>query len=99
VTDEPAVRGGIEGYPTGLTWYQHHRAARVIASAATDATDCAMLLAVLGIHPGDGFQDSSPAGVADLARSGSTPEAVGLGVGAAESGVRRRRKIARWTRD
>jgi hypothetical protein len=59
MTDEPTPRGGIEGFPTGLSWYQHHRAARVVASASTDATDCALLLAALGIHPGDGLRISS----------------------------------------
>ena len=61
MTNEPAPRGGIEGFPTGLSWYQHHRAARVVASASTDATDCALLLAVLGIHPGDGLPVPPPA--------------------------------------
>src|SRR5256885_12289748 len=56
MTDDPAPRGGIAGFPTGLTWYQHHRAARVVASASTDAADCALLLAALGIHPGDGLR-------------------------------------------
>jgi len=56
--EEPTARGGIEGYPTGLTWNQHHRAARLVASASTDAVDCAQLLAALGIHPADGL--SSP---------------------------------------
>lgn len=55
MTDEPTPHGGIPGFPTGLTWYQHHRAARAVASASTDATDCALLLAALGIHPGDGL--------------------------------------------
>jgi hypothetical protein len=85
VTDNPAIRGGIEGYPTGLTWYQHHRVARVVASASTDATDCALLLAALGIHPADGVEVSDPRQDAAL--------------GAEESGVRRKRKSARWTRD
>ena len=85
MTDEPTVRGGIEGYPTGLTWYQHHRVARVVASASTDARDCALLLAALGIHPADGVEVTEP-----------RPDAV---LGTEESGVRRKRKSARWTRD
>jgi hypothetical protein len=85
VTDETAVRGGIEGYPTGLTWYQHHRVARVVASASTDARDCALLLAALGVHPADGIEVTEPHRDAIL--------------GAEESGLRRKRKSARWTRD
>jgi hypothetical protein len=68
VTDEPIARGGIEGFPTGLNWYQHHRVARVVASASSDATDCALLLAALGIHPADGLRvASSMTTIADLA--------------------------------
>jgi hypothetical protein len=40
-------------FPTGL------RAARVVASASTEATDCALLFAALVIHPGDGLRISS----------------------------------------
>lgn len=85
MTDEAAVRGGIDGYPTGLTWYQHHRVARVVASASTDASDCALLLAALGIHPADGVEVTEPRTDAVL--------------GTDESGVRRKRRSARWTRD
>jgi hypothetical protein len=59
MTDEPAERAGIEGFPTGLSWHQQHRVARVVASAATDAADCALLLAALGIHPADGLSPAS----------------------------------------
>jgi hypothetical protein len=70
VTDEPTARGGIEGFPTGLTWQQHHRVARVVASASTDAMDCALLLAALGIHPADGLRvSSSMTPIADLAHA------------------------------
>ncbi len=55
MTDEPTERAGIEGFPTGLSWLQQHRVARVVASASIDAADCALLLAVLGIHPADGL--------------------------------------------
>lgn len=55
MTDEPTAHGGIDGFPTGLSWYQHHRVARVVASASIDAADCALLLAALGIHPADGL--------------------------------------------
>jgi hypothetical protein len=37
--------------PFGLSSDQEYRAARVVASASNDATDCAMLLAALGIDP------------------------------------------------
>jgi hypothetical protein len=100
VTDEPAARGGIEGFPTGLTWQQHHRVARVVASASTDAADCALLLAALGIHPADGLRvSSSMTTMADLAQPGPRADAVGLGLIAADGGIRRRRKSTRWARD
>jgi len=87
--EEPTVRGGIEGYPTGLSWYQHHRVARVVASAATDATDCALLLAALGVHPADGLPVSSPSTTAVPARPGPFAGATG--------GVRRKRSGGRRT--
>ena len=55
MADEPTDRAGIEGFPTGLSWLQQHWVARVVASASNDAADCALLLAVLGIHPADGL--------------------------------------------
>jgi hypothetical protein len=58
MTDEPAERAGIQGYPTGLNRRQLHRAARVVASASTDADDCATLLATLGLHPADGLSQA-----------------------------------------
>jgi hypothetical protein len=89
MTDEPAARGGIEGYPTGLSWDQHHRVARVVASASADATDCALLLAALGVHPADGLPASSsstigPAPLGDMAEE--------------KRGLRRKRSNTRWTR-
>lgn len=87
--DEPAARGGIEGYPTGLSWYQHHRVARVVASASTDAQDCAQLLDALGVHPADGLPDPS-----SIAESASFS-----GMAEAQRGVRRKRSTARWTRE
>jgi hypothetical protein len=84
MTDEPAARGGIEGCPTELSWYQRHQVARVVASASTDAADCARLLAALGIHPADGLE-TRPAPFAGMAE--------------AKRGIRRRRSTARWTRD
>ena len=41
------------GETFGLTRRQEYRAARLVASASTDAADCAQLLAALGIHPAD----------------------------------------------
>jgi hypothetical protein len=73
VSDEPTPRGGIEGFPTGLSWLQHHRVARVVASAATDAEDCALLLAALGVHPADGRALLS----LDSGRGGGGGEVVG----------------------
>jgi hypothetical protein len=84
MTDEPAARGGIEGYPTGLSWYQHHQVARVVASASTDAADCALLLAALGIHPADGLE---------------IRPAPFVGMAEATCGIRCRRSTARWIRD
>jgi hypothetical protein len=40
----------IDENPFGLTSDQEYQAARVVASASTDATDCAMLLATLGLR-------------------------------------------------
>ncbi len=37
--------------PFQLSADQERLAARVVASASTDATDCAQLLAALGLHP------------------------------------------------
>ena len=100
VTDELTARGGIEGFPTGLTWQQHHRVARVVASASIDAADCALLLAALGIHPADGLRvSSSMTTIADLAQPDPRVRVVGLGLVDAEGGIRRRRKSARRVRD
>jgi hypothetical protein len=65
VNAEPKDRGGIDGFPTGLSWYQQHRAARLVASASIDATDCALLLAALGIHPADGLSIPHPTSLTD----------------------------------
>jgi hypothetical protein len=89
MTDEPTARGGIEGYPTGLSWDQHHRVARVVASASNDAADCALLLAALGVHPADGLP-AQPTSLASTA---------GVGMAGAKHGVRRKRSSARWTRE
>ena len=100
MTDEPTARGGIEGFPTGLSWYQHHRVARVVASASIDAADCALLLAALGIHPADGLRvSSSMTTIADPAQPGSHANAAGLGLVDADGGIRRRRKSVRWVRN
>jgi hypothetical protein len=42
---------------TGLTPDQRYHGARVVASAATDARDCASLLAALGLEAADGVAD------------------------------------------
>jgi hypothetical protein len=98
VTDEPMARGGIEGFPTGLSWYQHHRVARVVASASTDATDCALLLAALGIHPADGLRVSSSITTnADLGHAQRLKPNRSLID--ADGGIRRRRRSTWWTRD
>jgi hypothetical protein len=91
MTDEPAARGGIEGYPTGLSWYQHHRVARVVASASTDAEDCAQLLSALGVHPADGLPDPSASTIAESASFAAMADA--------QRGLRRKRSSARWTRE
>jgi len=89
--NEPTARGEIEGYPTGLSWYQHHRVARVVASASTDATDCALLLAALGIHPADGLQVLSSTTSGDSGPLTDTADG--------KRAIRRKRSTARWTRD
>ncbi|WP_103339404.1 hypothetical protein [Amycolatopsis sp. CA-126428] len=43
-----------------LTDEQRYHGARVVASAANDADDCALLLAVLGLEPADGIADPPP---------------------------------------
>jgi hypothetical protein len=100
VTDESTARGGVEGFPTGLTWQQRHRVARVVASASVDATDCALLLAALGIHPADGLRvSSSMTTIADLTQRGPRADALGLGLIDGHGGIRRRRTSTRWARD
>lgn len=41
--------------PFALSPEQRRRGARVVASAADDAEDCATLLAILGLDPADGL--------------------------------------------
>ncbi|WIX85215.1 hypothetical protein [Amycolatopsis sp. DG1A-15b] len=43
-----------------LTPEQRYHGARAVASAANDADDCALLLAVLGLEPADGIADPPP---------------------------------------
>jgi len=50
VTVDPRSRESIDN-PFGLSLDQEYQAVRVVASASTDATDCALLLAVLGLRP------------------------------------------------
>ncbi|MEV4049756.1 hypothetical protein AB0J55_01110 [Amycolatopsis sp. NPDC049688] len=46
--------------PVALTRDQRFRGARLVASAANDAEDCALLLAVLGLEPADGLPGTPP---------------------------------------
>ena len=46
-------REDVSGETFGLTWHQQYQAARLVASASTDAAACALLLSALGIHPAD----------------------------------------------
>ncbi len=41
--------------PFALSREQRRRGARMVASAADDAGDCATLLAILGLNPADGL--------------------------------------------
>jgi hypothetical protein len=50
VRRDPTYGATVEN-PFELSSDQERRAARVVASASADATDCALLLAVLGLHP------------------------------------------------
>ncbi|MEV6823753.1 hypothetical protein [Amycolatopsis sp. NPDC051102] len=43
-----------------LTRDQRYHGARAVASAAIDAEDCALLLAVLGLEPVDGIAEPHP---------------------------------------
>ena len=59
---QPKVAPRREPDPFALSREQRRRGARVVASAADDAGDCATLLAVLGLDPADGLaaQDGEP---------------------------------------
>lgn len=46
--DRAATR--IYPEPGNVKKYKEHRATRVVAAFASDATDCAELLAMLGLH-------------------------------------------------
>jgi hypothetical protein len=48
--------------PFPLSSDQEHRATLLVASASTDAEDCAFLLAVLGLRPGNRAAFDDPAG-------------------------------------
>ena len=50
--------GVREPDPFVLTPEQRRRGARVVASAAHDADDCATLLAILGLDPADGLTET-----------------------------------------
>lgn len=50
MTGKPRHGERIEN-PFPLSSDQEHRATLVVASASTDAEDCALLLAILGLRP------------------------------------------------
>jgi hypothetical protein len=54
-TAPPIEETGFE-----LTVEQRYHGARMVASAANDADDCALLLAVLGLEPADGITEPPP---------------------------------------
>ncbi|MEV7098309.1 hypothetical protein AB0M80_36270 [Amycolatopsis sp. NPDC051045] len=54
-TAPPIEETGFE-----LTAEQRYHGARMVASAANDAEDCALLLAVLGLEPADGIAAPPP---------------------------------------
>jgi hypothetical protein len=51
MVDEPRPRENVERRRFALSRRQQCRAVWVVASASTDATDCAELLAALGLNP------------------------------------------------
>lgn len=51
----PKVAPPRQPDPFALSREQRRRGARVVASAADDADDCATLLAILGLDPADGL--------------------------------------------
>ncbi|AEK44183.1 hypothetical protein RAM_28530 [Amycolatopsis mediterranei S699] len=52
---QPKVAPPRQPDPFALSREQRRRGARVVASAADDAGDCARLLAILGLNPADGL--------------------------------------------
>jgi hypothetical protein len=52
---QPKVAPPRQPDPFALSPEQRRRGARVVASAADDAADCAALLAILGLNPADGL--------------------------------------------
>nr|WP_086863307.1 hypothetical protein [Amycolatopsis lexingtonensis] len=52
---QPKVTPHREPDPFALSPEQRRRGARLVASAADDAGDCATLLAILGLDPADGL--------------------------------------------
>jgi hypothetical protein len=61
---QPKVAPRQEPDPFALSREQRRRGARVVASSADDADDCATLLAILGLNPADGLPgpDRAPTG-------------------------------------
>ncbi|MFF1612800.1 hypothetical protein ACFVYA_33960 [Amycolatopsis sp. NPDC058278] len=52
---QPKVAPRREPDPFALSPEQRRRGARMVASSADDADDCATLLAILGLDPADGL--------------------------------------------
>jgi hypothetical protein len=52
---QPKVAPRREPDPFALSREQRRRGARLVASSADDAADCAALLATLGLSPADGL--------------------------------------------
>ncbi|MDX3187703.1 hypothetical protein PV458_04765 [Streptomyces sp. MN03-5084-2B] len=52
---QPKVAPPRQPDPFALSPEQRRRGARVVASAAENAEDCATLLAILGLDPADGL--------------------------------------------
>ncbi|WP_208630101.1 hypothetical protein, partial [Amycolatopsis kentuckyensis] len=78
---QPKVAPPRQPDPFALSREQRRRGARVVASAADDAGDCATLLAILGLDPADGLTapdvepPSRPDRAARTARTGTPPAA------------------------
>jgi hypothetical protein len=54
--------------PVELTRAQRYHGARLVASAAKDADDCALLLAALGLTAADGVAETTPVDASPVRR-------------------------------